>query len=51
MKNIFVKHLDKPTSNYLIQLARQHGYDFYGPCNTMDINALIDYFYNQTNKN
>lgn len=51
MNDIFVKHLDKPTSRKLIELGRQRGYEFYGNCKNMTVEELIDYFYKYNHKN
>lgn len=42
MNDIFVRHLDKSTSKKLIELGRQHGYEFYGNCKNMTVEELID---------
>lgn len=51
MNDIFVKHLDKPTSKKLIELARQHGYEFYCNCKDMSVEELMEYFYKYNHGN
>lgn len=51
MNDIFVKHLDIPTSKKLIEVAKQHGYDFYGNCKGKTIEELMEYFYKYNHGN
>lgn len=51
MNDIFIKHLDRPTSKKLLKIAKEHGYNFYGSCKNMNVEELINFFYEHNHGN
>ena len=51
MNDIFVPHLDMVTSEKLIDVAKQHGYDFYGIYKNKTVKQITEDFYKYTHGN
>ena len=51
MNDIFVPHLDKATSEKLINLAKEHGYNFFGTYKNKTVLEIINDFYKYNHGN
>lgn len=51
MKNLYIPHLDITTSKALLELARKHGYEFFGTFKNKNVNEIIKLFYEYNHGN